>query len=211
MKFEVTVAKTDSLIPYENNPRINEKAVQRVVDSVQNFGWKVPIVIDENNIVLAGHTRLKAAEMMNLKEVPVHIAKDMTDEQKTAFRIMDNKSQEYAEWDNKLLSAEFEKLALGDYDFEMTGFDIEAINKITKGAFLEFDAPELEISESDFLSQDVYIPETNVKQYMLLFNISDIEEFKKMIEVLRDIYKIESPSDIVFKAVKNECEKNTNL
>lgn len=211
MKFEVTVAKTDSLIPYENNPRINEKAVQRVVDSIQNFGWKVPIVIDENNIVLAGHTRLKAAEMMNLKEVPVHIAKDMTDEQKTAFRIMDNKSQEYAEWDNKLLSAEFEKLALGDYDFEMTGFDIEAINKITKGAFLEFDAPELEISESDFLSQDVYIPETNVKQYMLLFNISDIEEFKKMIEVLRDIYKIESPSDIVFKAVKNECEKNTNL
>ena len=84
-------------------------------------------------------------------------------------------------------------------------------SKITKGAFLEFDAPELEISESDFLSQDVYIPETNVKQYMLLFNISDIEEFKKMIEVLRDIYKIESPSDIVFKAVKNECEKNTNL
>jgi hypothetical protein len=209
--YKVQMLKAEQILEYEGNPRQNAAAVEKVATSIRDYGWRVPIVVDENNVILAGHTRLKAARLLELKDVPVHVAQGLSEEQKTAYRIMDNKSQDLAEWDNELLRVEFEKLAGGDFDLDMTGFDIEEINKITKGALLKFDAPDLEMSEEDWLGQDVHIPETNVKQYMLLFDISDVEEIKTMVEGLREIYKIESPSDIVFRAVKNEYEKHTNL
>ena len=140
----------------------------------------------------------------------MHVATGLSAEQKTAYRIMDNKSQDFSAWDKNLLSLEFQKLAENDFDLDLTGFDMSEINKITDDAFLEFESPDLEMSENDWGSEDVHIPETNVKQFMLLFSIEDIEKFKKMIEVLRDKYKIESPSDVVFKAVTNEF-KNTSL
>lgn len=214
MEYQVELLNVNDLKEYENNPRINKKSIEKVADSIRSYGWKVPIVVDEKMVILAGHTRLAAAKLLNIKEVPVHIAKDLSNEQKTAFRIMDNKSQDYSEWDNKLLGLEFEKLSSSNFELDMTGFNLEEINKITDGIFLEFDSPEapdLEMSENNWQLDDVHIPETNVKQFMLLFNIHDIEEIKKMIEVLRDIYKIESPSDIIFEAVKNEYKKNTNL
>jgi len=211
MQYQVDLLNVEVLKIYENNPRINKKSIEKVAESIKAYGWKVPIVVDEDMIILAGHTRLSAAKLLNIKEVPVHIAKELTEEQKTAFRIMDNKSHDYSEWDNKLLGIEFEKLSLTDFDLDMTGFNLEEINKITDGVFLEFDSPALEMSDTNWQADDVHIPETNVKQFMLLFNITDIEELKKMIEVLRDIYNVESPSDIVFRAVKNEYEKNTNL
>ena len=214
MEYQVELLNVNDLKEYENNPRINKKSIDKVADSIRSYGWKVPIVVDEKMVILAGHTRLAAAKLLNIKEVPVHIAKDLSNEQKTAFRIMDNKSQDYSEWDNKLLGLEFEKLSSSNFELDMTGFNLEEINKITDGVFLEFDSPEapdLEMSENNWQLDDVHIPETNVKQFMLLFNIHDIEEIKKMVEVLRDIYKIESPSDIIFEAVKNEYKKNTNL
>ena len=214
MEYQVELLNVNDLKEYENNPRINKKSIEKVADSIRSYGWKVPIVVDEKMVILAGHTRLAAAKLLNIKEVPVHIAKGLSNEQKTAFRIMDNKSQDYSEWDNKLLGLEFEKLSSSNFELDMTGFNLEEINKITDGVFLEFDSPEapdLEMSENNWQLDDVHIPETNVKQFMLLFNIHDIEEIKKMVEVLRDIYKIESPSDIIFEAVKNEYKKNTNL
>lgn len=211
MQYQVELLNVQELKEYENNPRINKKSIEKVADSIKSYGWKVPIVVDEDMVILAGHTRLSAAKLLNINEVPVHIAKDLSEEQKTAFRIMDNKSQDYSEWDNKLLGLEFEKLSTSNFELDMTGFNLEEINKITDGVFLEFDSPDLEMSENDWQVDDVHIPETNVKQFMLLFNMNDIEEIKKMVEVLRDIYKIESPSDIIFEAVKNEYKKNTNL
>ena len=211
MQYQVDLLNVADLKEYENNPRINKKSIEKVADSIRSYGWKVPIVVDEDMIILAGHTRLSAAQLLGIEEVPVHIAKDLSEEQKTAFRIMDNKSHDYSEWDNKLLSVEFEKLLSSDFQLDMTGFNLEEINKITDGVFLEFDSPDLEMSENNWEVEDVHIPETNVKQFMLLFNIDDVEEIKKMVEVLRDIYKIESPSDIIFEAVKNEYKKNTNL
>lgn len=211
MSYKVEMINVNILKEYDNNPRINKKSIEKVADSIRSYGWKVPIVVDDDMVILAGHTRLSAAKLLNIDEVPVHIAKDLSEEQKTAYRIMDNKSQDYSEWDNKLLGLEFEKLSSSNFELDMTGFNLEEINKITDGVFLEFDSPDLEMSENEWQVDDVHIPETNVKQFMLLFNIQDIEEIKKMVEVLRDIYKIESPSDIIFEAVKNEYKKNTNL
>ena len=210
-KYQVQMVSTKEIKEYPDNPRQNAAAVEKVANSIRDYGWRVPIVVDEDNVILAGHTRLKAAKLLELNDVPIHIAKGLSEEQKTAYRIMDNKSQELAEWDNSLLSKEFEKLAVGDFDLDMTGFDMGEVDKITRGSMLVFDAPDLEISEADWSGQDVYIPETNVKQFMLLFDIETTEEMKVMVELLRDIYKIESPSDIILQAVKNEYKKNTNL
>ena len=84
--FEVNMVQIGSIKPYETNPRDNKKSVDKVVDSIKQYGWRVPIVIDENSVILAGHTRYKAAQILGLESVPVHMADNLTDEQKTALR-----------------------------------------------------------------------------------------------------------------------------
>lgn len=110
----------NDLIPYENNPRINDQAVDAVAASIKEFGFKVPIIIDKNNVIVAGHTRLKAAQKLRFTDVPVIVADDLTDEQIKAFRLADNKVSELAEWDIEKLENE---LAGIDFDMSMFGFD----------------------------------------------------------------------------------------
>lgn len=112
----------DELRPYENNPRHNDAAVDAVAASIKEFGFKVPIIVDKDNIIVAGHTRLKAAYKLGLTEVPVIIADDLTDEQVKAFRIADNKVGELAEWDIEKLNEELAGLTI---DMSMFGFEIE--------------------------------------------------------------------------------------
>ncbi len=116
--------------PYEKNPRKNEKAVEIVAKSIKEFGFKVPIILDKNNEIIAGHTRLKAAIKLEMKKVPVIRADELTKEQAKAFRIMDNKSQDYSEWDFDLLKEEFTALDDSEYDLENTGFDLRDIGDI---------------------------------------------------------------------------------
>lgn len=110
------------LKPYENNPRFNDKAVDAVAASIKEFGFKVPIVIDKDNVIIAGHTRLKAAQKLGMTEVPVIIADDLTEEQVKAFRIADNKVAELAEWDFEKLEMELKELNI---DMNQFGFEIE--------------------------------------------------------------------------------------
>lgn len=115
------------LKPYENNPRKNEEAVQYVANSIKEFGFKNPIVIDKNNVIVAGHTRLLAAKKLNLKTVPCIMADDLTDEQIQAFRLVDNKTGEFAEWDLPLLDTELAKV---DMDIKLLGFEEYTSNNI---------------------------------------------------------------------------------
>lgn len=117
----------DDLIPYENNPRKNDGAVDFVAKSIEEFGFKVPIVVDKNNIVVAGHTRLKASKKLGLEKVPVIIADDLTDEQVKAFRLADNKVSEVAQWDEEALKVEMEQIAM---DMQQFGFDEELEEKV---------------------------------------------------------------------------------
>ena len=110
--------KIGDIRPYEKNPRRNDEAVRYVAESIRQFGFKVPIVIDKNGIVVAGHTRLKAAKKLGLSEVPCIVADDLTDEQVKAFRLADNKVSEMAFWDFELLDEELDGLL----DFDMTAF-----------------------------------------------------------------------------------------
>lgn len=100
------------MIPYEKNPRKNDGAVKYVAESIKEFGFKVPIVVDNNNVIVAGHTRLKAAKRLGLEKVPVIIADDLTEEQIKAFRLADNKVSEFSEWDKELLLQELQTIEL---------------------------------------------------------------------------------------------------
>lgn len=114
------------LIPYENNPRLNDAAVDPVASSIREFGFKVPIVIDRNGVIVAGHTRLKAAQKIGLKTVPCIVADDLTDEQIKAFRLVDNKVAEIAEWDFDALEKELDalKFDMGEFGFDLLEDDI---------------------------------------------------------------------------------------
>lgn len=120
-KLKIVYKSVDDLIPYINNPRINDHAVDAVASSIKNFGFRVPVIIDKGNEIVAGHTRIKAAKMLGMEEVPTIIADDLTDEQVKAFRIADNKTAELAEWDYEILMAELDLLE--DIDMEQFGFD----------------------------------------------------------------------------------------
>lgn len=110
----ITEMKLDELREYENNPRNNENAVAAVAASIKEFGFKVPIVIDKDGVIIAGHTRAKAAAMLGMQTVPCIIADDLTEEQIRAFRLADNKTGELAGWDFEKLEAELAQLSAMD-------------------------------------------------------------------------------------------------
>lgn len=116
----INIALKD-LKPYENNPRKNDDAVKYVAESIKEFWFKVPIVIDKDNVIVAGHTRYKAAKKLGMTEIPCIIADDLTDEQIKAFRLADNKVAEKAEWDFDLLNTELDDII--DLDMELFGFE----------------------------------------------------------------------------------------
>ena len=105
-KLEIVYLSPSELHPYENNPRMNDNGVGPLIESIKEYGFKVPIVVDKNNVVVCGHTRLKAALEMGLDKVPCIIADDLTDAQIKAFRIADNKTSDFSIWDNRLLLGE---------------------------------------------------------------------------------------------------------
>lgn len=122
--LKVSMLPVSDLNPYANNPRNNEAAVDAVAASIEQFGFKVPIIIDPDGVIIAGHTRLKAAQRLGIEKVPCVIADDLTPEQAQAFRLADNKVGELADWDDDKLAEEFAALA-GVIDLEMFGFRAE--------------------------------------------------------------------------------------
>ena len=121
--MNIVKLKVSDLIPYINNPRNNENAVDKVASNIKEFGFKVPIVIDKNNVIVNGHTRLLASKKLGLEEVPVIVADDLSDAQIKAFRIADNKTSEYATWDEELLKLELEQLEEMDFDLDNLSID----------------------------------------------------------------------------------------
>ncbi len=111
-----------SITTYARNPRKNASAVATVKASLKEYGWQQPIVVDAENVILAGHTRYQAALELGMMEVPVHVADGLTPAQAKAYRIMDNRSHEQAEWDMDLLALEMEDLKGMAFDLELTGF-----------------------------------------------------------------------------------------
>lgn len=121
-KMTIQEVEIQKLKPYEKNPRNNDEAVPYVAESIKKFGFKVPIIIDKNYVIVTGHTRYKASQLLGLKKVPCIIADDLTEEQIKAFRLVDNKVTENAEWDFDLLSQELDDISsidMGIFNFNM--------------------------------------------------------------------------------------------
>src|SRR5580704_2665381 len=134
MKIELW--RIDKVIPYARNARtISAAAVDKVAASIQEFGWRQPIVVDVHRVIIAGHTRLLAARKLNLTEVPVHVADNLTPAQVKAYRLMDNRSHDETSWDLELLGPELLDLQnLGFGDLGLTGFDPGEIADFLAGA-----------------------------------------------------------------------------
>lgn len=122
-KFEVEEVELDRIIPYHQNPRKNLKAIKAVRASLREFGPRQPVVVDENFVVIVGHTRLLAARELGWKTFPVHVAHGLTPAQAKAYRIADNRTNEDAEWDPELLAVELDDLRDEGFDLDLTGFN----------------------------------------------------------------------------------------
>lgn len=122
--MQIEYLKVDEVIPYANNPRNNDgEAIERVASSIREYGFKSPIIVDKDNVIVAGHTRYKAAKRLNLDTIPAIKADDLTPAQIKAFRIADNRVSEYATWNNEMLSIELEGLQELEFDLDLTGFE----------------------------------------------------------------------------------------
>ncbi len=128
--MKVRTLPIDRLIPYARNPRKSEAAVAKVAASLREFGWRQPIVVAPDMVVVVGHVRLAAARLLGMTEVPVHIADGLSPAQLQAYRLADNRTNEEAEWDNELLALELGDLADAGIDLLLTGFDTDELARI---------------------------------------------------------------------------------
>lgn len=129
--MQIVEKKLCDIKPYEKNPRNNDNAVEQVANSISQFGFKVPIVIDKDNVIVCGHTRYKASKKLGLDVVPCVVADDLTDEQIKAYRLADNKVSELAEWDIDLLGEELDgifDIDMSDFGFDLSEEEEEPIN-----------------------------------------------------------------------------------
>lgn len=157
-KLQIEYKPIDKVIPYDKNPRQNDVAVQYVAESIKAFGFINPILLDASGTIMAGHTRLKAAKQLGMKEVPVVYVDDLSEEQARAFRLADNKTAEFAEWDEGLLEQELAEIL--ELDMSLFGFDGES-------------------SLADDLVDDKYTLAVNIPQYEIT---GDCPSFKDMLD-----------------------------
>lgn len=162
--MEIVYKKINELKPYENNPRFNDDAVEYVKNSIKEFGFKVPCVIDKNGVLITGHTRYEASKQLGLKEIPCLIADDLSEEQIKAFRLADNKVSDYSIWDNKKLLQELEDI----------GFDIFS-------GFSISDLFEDMLNEND---NEILEENQDGVEYTITFKSQDKELIKKINEFI---------------------------
>lgn len=151
--MEVKQIRLEHLKEYENNPRQNDEAVDKVAESIKKFGFKIPIIVDSNLEIIAGHTRKKASLKLGLEEVPVIIADDLNDEQIKAFRLADNKVAEFSEWDMELLMSELEEI-----EMNMENFGFDELEKI------EIEPDEEDTSSVDLVENVVIVIEEDTEE-----------------------------------------------
>lgn len=196
----ITYVPIESVKPYENNPRYNDNGVAALAESIKQFGWTKPIVVDAQNVIIAGHTRLKAAQLLGLKEVPVSVADWLTEEQAKAYRLADNKSGELAEWDYDKLVEEIQKAK--NTDFSALGFsEIELMglsNDFLPDGFGDEEGYE-EIGEAQLKAKHITIN----------YDAEDEEEVKELIGEKGELKVVYKASEIM-QSNANDQEADTD-
>lgn len=151
--MKIQMISPDKVIPYARNPRVNEHAIDKVAASLKEFGWKQPIVVDKDMVIIVGHVRHQAAKRLEMEHVPIMVADDLTPEQVKAYRIADNRVGEESQWDDEFLALEFSELGTAEFDTAILGFDETEIDNIQKA--LDEAAAEIEDGFTEDDDQDL--------------------------------------------------------
>ena len=128
--MQITMMNIAEIRPYERNPRHNDEAVAAVANSIREFGFRNPVILDRDHVIVAGHTRWRAAKSLGLEEIPCVIAEDLTPEQAKAYRLADNRTGEIAGWDYDLLPLELKELQSDGFDLSLLGFDTSELERL---------------------------------------------------------------------------------
>lgn len=196
----------EKIIPYSRNPRKNQH-VDKVASSIKEFGFQQPIVVDNEHIIIVGHTRYQAAIKLGMKEVPVIIANNLSKNQVKAYRIADNRVAEESQWDNELLNLELLDLQKQEFDLESLGFETNELNRIFNQDDPLFVSPEQSGMESNEANIEDFIP-SQVRMIQLFLNSESEPKFKAMIENLQEKYNTNNLTDTVYKAIENENNRS---
>ena len=199
--------KCADLKPYENNARINDKAIDAVANSIRDFGMNNPILIDENNVVVAGHARLKALEKLHIEETPVLVLSDLSEDKIKAFRIADNSTAQLAEWDLQKLQAE-----LDSFDIEMEQYGLqEQLDKIQQqiDADMAADLEEDEVPEPDEINQPI-TEEGDIwklgRHFLMCGDCTKEEHVKKLLnETKIDLFVTDPPYNVDYEGKTKEA------
>lgn len=192
--MKVKNVKIEDLKPYENNPRNNDGAVQYVANSIKQFGFQVPIVVDKKNVIVAGHTRYRAAIELGLEEVPVVVADNLTPEQVKAFRLADNKVAEKASWDYAKLGEELKELLnIDDLGFDLTDIGFGEFELTTLTGDFEPDEYDDEMiaqyseKEQEYLAKKRIIISYSEDEEDKVKELLGLSEIKKVVYTVREL------------------------
>ena len=206
MNLEIIKRNVDEIIPYENNPRDNDNSVDAVVESIKNFGFLVPIVIDKDNVLVAGHTRIKALKKMGIKTVPCILADKLTEDQIKAYRLADNMTSMNSKWNGKLVRLEMKNLP--EFDFTKFGMPEK---------FMDF-KDRIKVEEDDFDEGQFIVDEPHSKQgdlyllgnhRLLVGDSTDSEQVKRLIENTEvDLVVTDPPYNVNYEGSDGQTIKN---
>ncbi|MBD5159439.1 MAG: ParB N-terminal domain-containing protein [Ruminococcus sp.] len=183
--MQIIIKKLTEIRPYENNPRKNDKSVEAVAKSIRTFGFRVPVVIDSDGVIVAGHTRYKASEKLGLTEIPCVVADDLTEEQVRAFRLADNKTAELSDWDFDLLDSELDSIT----DIDMTDFGFPDKN---------------DVQFFDFMANDDFINNNSDNKKTFDFTLEIPAEYKPAF----NLYVKKFGKSRILQIVKDEVLEN---
>ena len=201
--MDIQEIEIDKIIPYINNPRKNLN-VDKVASSIKEFGFQQPIVVDKTNTIVVGHTRYEAAKKLGITKVPVQIA-DLSDTQAKAYRIADNRLNQDASWDTKLLNIEFNDLLSKDYNLDSLGFTTDELDTL----FLK-SSEDADIGLNENIEEDLDLTQetlSDVKMIQLFFNSENENKFREAVNKISKENNIDNISDAVLKCVLNEADK----
>ena len=198
MKIQST--NINDIKPYDKNPRkISNKAIDMVANSIKEFGFQQPIVVDTKNVIVVGHTRYQASIKLNLKKVPVVVG-DFTEQQAKAYRIADNRINEETGWDYNFLQEELNKLLDLDVDLNLTGFTSEELDSM-------FAKEEIEITDPIDVGDDENHLLNDVKMIQLFYEPENEQKFRNIVDKIKEQHNIDNISDAVLMCVLNEGKK----
>lgn len=199
--MEIQEINIDEIIPYKNNPReIPMESVQKVMNSIKEFGNNQPIVVDADNVIVVGHTRWKALKQLGKSKAFV-IKRNFSKNDAMAYRIMDNRSGEESKWENKLLAEELNILKDENFDLDLTGFNLTELENLSNDKDLNFKANN---KIEDFnIEYPADMEVSHVKMIQLFLNTETEKDFRLWCSELQKDLNTDNLTDTVYQVIKN--------